>query len=228
MGTNPRGKRLAVYEAPPIPEGWHGRDVIRIIDPLGRHAAWIAPHQAGGVIGYYARRTPADAWIEILAAAGEDGSLGCELVVPDMNPDGWTPLARAGTDWAFAMRDPTSVTVHGTIGERGLAVSTHCDDDGLHIGIMSRNANCAVTNAVGFRIRPRPMVESVERETDLEGAIRFRGGAIAYRHGTHLRCRPDGEGNGIRHIDFVPVGFPPTTQSPVELALTAIPELVQP
>jgi len=193
-----RKRSLAVYEAPPVPEGWHGHDVVRIIDPLGVQAAWVASRLAGGVIAWFVRNTPGDAWYQVLGGTGD--LLGGELLTPDPASQRFVVASDDAAGWGFIERDPTAVTVRGHVGERRMTVSLRCDD-GLHIDVHAEAA------AAGFRIRLHPDITTGARLTRAGNAIRFGPGPVAelaWHAGAGLRSVPETARGAPWHIDIVP------------------------
>jgi hypothetical protein len=205
---------LAVFAAPALPEGWHGGGAIRIIDPLGVQAAWIAPHRAG-VIGYYARSAPGMAWIEVLGGR-HTGSLGCELLVRDARSGQMRPLDAAGPAWEFIARDPTAATLRGTAGTHSFVMSISCEDDGLRLSI-----GAAASDGFGLRIRPAQGIARVIEESPRGGEARLNPGPLvrlSWRHSpalaAHCHRRTD-------ELDFVPA--PGGTHHDEEFVLTLQP-----
>ena len=140
---------MAVFDTPAIPDGWARRDVIRIVDPLGRGAGWVDPALAGACAGYSVRHHHDDEWIDLLigSTAGEPG---CELLGVD--PSGAVlPIRCLGGQWMFAERDPTSVTVREQTGRWDICMHTYCEQGVLAVsattGALSRDV------FVGLRLR---------------------------------------------------------------------------
>jgi len=205
-----RKRSLAVYEAPPVPEGWHGHDVVRIIDPLGVQAAWVAPRLAGGLIAWFVRGTPGDAWNQVLGGTGD--LLGGELLTSDPASQQLIAASDDAAGWGFIERDPTAVTVRGQVGERRMTVSLRCDD-GLHIDAHAGDG----TGGAGFRIRLHPGITTGARLTRAGNAIRFGPGSVAsldWHIEAGLRSVPVTARGAPWNIDIVPDEYaghdPPT------------------
>jgi hypothetical protein len=125
---------MAVVSIPAVPEGWHGRDLVRIVDPLGCVAAWIAPAQAGVVVGCHARLANPAPWHPIAVARTTDAAFAFE---PMMQVDDGTlvPVRMLGTGWRWIERDPTGAVVQGEVGTRPVRIGTQCEDGGFRLAI---------------------------------------------------------------------------------------------
>jgi hypothetical protein len=125
---------MAVVSIPAVPEGWHGRDLVRIVDPLGCVAAWIAPTLAGVVVGCHARLTNPAAWHPIAVARTSDTVFAFE---PMMRGDDGTvvPVRTLGTGWRWIERDPTGAVVQGEVGDRPVRIATRCEDGRFRLAI---------------------------------------------------------------------------------------------
>lgn len=66
-----RQRNLAVYQVPPPPGGWEGRDLVRIVDALGIGAAWLDTRRLGSVVALYLRADAGDAWTRFESDEGE-------------------------------------------------------------------------------------------------------------------------------------------------------------
>lgn len=199
-GEPSRRRSLAVYEAPPVPEGWHGHDVIRIIDPLGVQAAWIAPNLGGALIGWFVRQSPVIAWSQVLGAGG--GQPGGELLMPDPAGNRFVPAGDDATRWGFIERDPTAVRVRGEVDGRRVEVSLRCDE-GFHIESRAGDGE----HVPGYRLRLHPDLGRTARVAGDGSAIRFGEGPVAgleWRLGSGLRAIPATARGAPWHIDIVP------------------------
>ena len=213
MATQPGKRSLAVYEAPPIPDGWHRGEIVRIVDPLGTSAGWVSPVHAGALIAAWVRPTPRDAWVALLAAPDScDAMPGCELLV--RNRGGWAPVGNSARGWTFASRDPTAVTASGRVDQRLVSITTRCDD-GIQIEIDADDSP-----GLGIRLRFRPQAASIERGASGEVNVRFQDSpvaAAAIRPGRGWSCAP----TGGQQVDSVPDGREDSIRSSVIVVVTA-------
>src|SRR5690242_5433308 len=103
---------MRCFDTPPAPPGWAGQgaELLRIVDPLGRAIAWLAPGFGGACVGYAVRQGNDEhgPWHQILRAAGpralRDAPLdyGCTILGPTSAEPAAARLAR----WRFVERDP--------------------------------------------------------------------------------------------------------------------------
>lgn len=147
---------LAVFDTPSPPDGWEGREVIRIVDPLGKGAAWIDPMFAGICVGFFVRNRQTDPWQTALTSSpprdiGQWGAVGCELLWFAPDNDQPVPVREMGSGWTFETRDPTSVTVTGVIDQQRIEVTYRCDDGVLMID-AHLSPNDPVEAAFGLRL----------------------------------------------------------------------------
>lgn len=124
---------MAVLSAPGVPEGWHRREAVRIIDPLGLAAAWIAPGLAGACISLSSRETTELPWRTVLASAPGWDWLGCEIVCSRHN-DKPVPLRSVASSSGLHERDPTQIIVIVHLPERDLFVRSRCAEGALEFG----------------------------------------------------------------------------------------------
>lgn len=124
---------MAVFSPPGIPEGWHRREVVRIIDPLGLAAAWIAPGLAGACIGLSCREAVGHPWRTVLASDPDGDRLGCEVTCTRKN-DQPAPLRCVASSSELYERDPTRVTVLVRLLGRDFFVWSGCDEEALGFG----------------------------------------------------------------------------------------------
>jgi len=124
---------MAVLSAPGVPDGWHKRAAVRIIDPLGLAAAWIAPGLAGACISLSSRETTELPWRTVLASAPGWDWLGCEIICPRHN-DEPVPLRSVASSSELHERDPTQIIVIVHLPERDLFVRSQCDRGVLEFG----------------------------------------------------------------------------------------------
>lgn len=124
---------MAVLSAPGVPEGWYKREIVRIIDPLGLAAAWIAPGLAGACISLHSRETTELPWRTLLASAPEWDRLGCEIICPRHN-DQPVPLRSVASSSKLHERDPTRIIVIVHLPERDLFVRSQCDEGTFGFG----------------------------------------------------------------------------------------------
>ena len=159
--SHERGKRnLAVYQVPPVPEGWHGRDLVRIVDPVGLAMAWISPAHAGAIVAFAARISVDLPWTSLVQATPDP------LSAATLTIEG-VPVWQVVPDWSFRQRDPISALVaccddkfeiYGTCERGEFQLSATVPEQYLH--------------AVGFRISDglstttSPITVSVARTGD--------------------------------------------------------------
>jgi hypothetical protein len=205
-------KSMAVFEAPPVPGCWEGRELIRIVDPLGLQVAWVSPALAGGIVGYYARASSNDGWTEVLACAAPGDShpgwqSGSELLLRDEHSQTMVPAWGSDATWSFESRDPTQTTVHGTIGDHALKVSLSCIDGELQIVIEPGDASTQLTSA-GLRLHVGHDAGTLDRDDARNQQLVFRNGALsslAYTHSPGIACQAGtSAGGGECQVDFVP------------------------
>lgn len=165
------GRRLAVYEAPPVPEVWVGITPIRIIDPLGVQAAWVAPVQGGSLAGWFARRSPVESWEQLLG--GTNGGAGIELLAASTTDAPMRSIAELVTRWRFEERDPTAVRVEGTFDGRVWSVSYRCDE------VLQVHLHGTDAARVGLRLRLRQIVTAAVEQHGAGGRASLHGGEIS-------------------------------------------------
>jgi hypothetical protein len=125
---------MAVVSIPAIPEGWHGRDVVRLVDPLGCVAGWIAPAMGGVLIGCHARLDNPAVWHPIGIARTSDAIFPFEPLIRTDN-DVVQPLRTLGSDWRLHVRDPTGAIVRGIWDDRMMEISTELEDAGMRMSV---------------------------------------------------------------------------------------------
>ena len=117
------GPILAVIDTPPAPPGWEDAraQLVRIVDPLGRAVAWLAPAHGGGCVGFAVRPSGerGAAWLHLFQAAepaAARGGTGCVVRCALVTEE---PREEQGlTDgWRFVERDPTAATLAATLAE---------------------------------------------------------------------------------------------------------------
>ena len=136
-----RGPGLAVIDTPPGPPGWEAArtQLVRIVDPLGRAVAWLAPAFGGSCVGL-AVRPPGErgmAWVHIIHAVDPSawrpapGETGCgvKCTLTAGVPPGAT---RSGGGWRFIERDPTAVMLAARLMDDATAERWE-RDGGLHL-----------------------------------------------------------------------------------------------
>ena len=124
---------MAVISAPAIPDGWHRSELVRIVDPLGLAAAWIAPGLAGSCISLSAREAADRSWRTLLAGTAGGQRPGCEVICDrDHGPP--VPLRSIAASSRLVERDPTTVVVLVRALGRDLVVVSRCDDGALEFG----------------------------------------------------------------------------------------------
>lgn len=146
---------LAVLSAPGIPEGWHRREVVRIIDPLGLVAAWIAPGLAGACIGLSSRKATEHPWRTVLASDPDGDRLGCEVTCTKEN-DQPAPLRCVASSSELYERDPTRVTVLVRLLGRDFFVWSRCDEQALGFGWSWPDSEPGVSgfHCLGYSLAP--------------------------------------------------------------------------
>lgn len=121
---------MAVLSAPGIPEGWHSREVVRIIDPRGLAVAWIAPGLAGACIALSSRDAAEHPWRTVLVSDVDGGHLGCEVTCTREGNQP-VPLRSIASSSKLYERDPTQVIVIVRLPGRDLFVRSRCDEGAL-------------------------------------------------------------------------------------------------
>src|SRR5918999_467527 len=120
---------LAVIDTPAAPPGWEDAraQVVRLVDPLGRAVAWLAPGAGGGCIGFAVRPSgergaewvhifqpaPPTAWLGRAGEAGEIAGGGVHCTFAEVESGG---VHRTLGAWQFVERDPTTVTLAIALG----------------------------------------------------------------------------------------------------------------
>jgi hypothetical protein len=121
-----------VIDAPPAPPGWEDAraDLIRIVDPLGRGVAWLAPAHGGRCVGYAARPSAEKGtpWTQLLHTDG--GGVRCSLLSDGLTPD---------NGWRFVERDPTAAHLETSLGALGLRFSATLSQGGLELSVSATN-----------------------------------------------------------------------------------------
>ena len=119
-----RGPGLAVIDTPPGPPGWEDTrtQLVRIVDPLGRAVAWLAPAFGGSCVGL-AVRPPGERgmdWVHIVHAVAPSarcpapGETGCGVKRTRAAAES-RGATRSGGSWRFIERDPTAVMLAATL-----------------------------------------------------------------------------------------------------------------
>jgi hypothetical protein len=178
---------MARYKVPPVPGEWRGRETIRVVDPLGLSAAWIAPDRGGMPVGCYFRPAVDAPWLAAWETVGAGaGSSGCHLVLGGDGSEQAAIRARKAAPWRFVARDPTSVTVAGGIDE-DLTITCTCDDGGLSIRL--RYAAAPVHRpgpGCGFRLE----LERTWRASPCTASNKALIELVRARQHVMLRCTP--------------------------------------
>lgn len=115
-----RGPSLAVIDTPGAPSDWEDAraELVRIVDPLGRAVAWLAPAHRGRCVGFAVRPSGerGTAWVQLFPAASprESSAAGCGVHCALLSDDarGATALGRR---WRFVERDPTAATLAASL-----------------------------------------------------------------------------------------------------------------
>jgi len=138
--SDPRGRRgpgLAVIDTPVAPPGWEGArsQLVRIVDPLGRGVAWLAPAAGGRCVGFAVRPSGeyGTEWVHLFHGAGSHEvahASGCGASCTLLTP-GAGPAPGRVADWQFVERDPTAATLAAGYGRTG-ATGGHADGLWLH------------------------------------------------------------------------------------------------
>jgi hypothetical protein len=148
---------MARYNVPPVPGGWRGRETLRVVDPLGLSAAWIAPDHGGMPVGCYFRPAVGEPWLtawETMApetGAGVDAP-GCHLLLGGPAVDPVAYRARRPSPWRFVARDPTAVTVTGNIDRKLVTITCTCEDGGLAMRLTPAASAHRIGSVRGFRL----------------------------------------------------------------------------
>lgn len=165
-----------------MPEGWAGSAPIRIIDPLGTQAAWVAPMLGGSLAGWFARRTPEDPWEAVLG--GWHGEAGIEVLAARDAEASLVPITDLVSRWRFEERDPTAVRVGGAFDGALWEVTYRCDD------VLQVHLEGGRAPRIGLRLRFRADTLELMEETGTGGGIRLHSGRI---HGITWWHDPDQE-----------------------------------
>ena len=136
---------LAVIDTPAAPPGWEDARarLVRIVDPLGRAVAWLAPAHGGGCVGFAVRPAGAHGtdWVHVFHAepsptlreAPQGGGCGVCCALVDAGPG--AAKAPAG-GWRFVERDPTAATLAtALVGNATGAAGGH--DSGVHLSFSA-------------------------------------------------------------------------------------------
>jgi hypothetical protein len=139
--TDCRRASPAVIDTPAGPAGWQDarRELVRIVDPLGRAVAWLAPSQ-GRCVGFAVRGSAerGTPWVELLAPAGAAVDCAPSSVS--------TPAAR----WEPVERDPTAALLRGYTAERELRFRASLTDEQL---LLEVRATTCTEQAVRLPVR---------------------------------------------------------------------------
>jgi hypothetical protein len=137
---------LAVIDTPGAPPGWEDAraELIRIVDPLGRGVAWLAPGYRGRCVGYAVRpsRDKGTPWTHLFDAH-EPGARaeGCGSVCAVVQDDG--AEQQIAPSWRFAERDPTFALLEAVTDRLTLAFSATLDRGILELAFTVTNASPA-------------------------------------------------------------------------------------
>ena len=138
--SNSRGRGgpgLAVIDTPPTPPGWEDAraQLVRIVDPLGRAVAWLAPASGGRCVGFAVRPSGerGTEWVQVFhsvdppAVRGGPRETGCgvQCALAAAESGGAT---RSEGVWQFVERDPTTAMLATTL--TGNATGDPTDDAG--------------------------------------------------------------------------------------------------
>jgi hypothetical protein len=169
---------MAVVSIPAIPEGWHGRDLVRIVDPLGCVAGWIAPALGGVLIGCHARLENPAVWHPIGIARTSDAIFPFEPLVRTPDAD-LQPLRTLGTGWHLHVRDPTGAIVRGSIDGQTVEIVTELEDAGLRLGVRFPHGSA---DAIDFAMPPqwRQPEDTLPFEIGEEGDHRHKALTIRF------------------------------------------------
>jgi hypothetical protein len=147
------------FDTPPAPPGWAGQgaELLRIVDPLGRSIAWLAPGFGGACVGYAVRQGDNEhgPWRQILRAAGPRAlreaplDYGCAILGPTLAEPEAAQLAR----WRFVERDPTAAACAAQCDTIRLNLSARLDDGALHLDLLATNEGLTASPlALGVRL----------------------------------------------------------------------------
>lgn len=134
------------FDTPPAPPGWAGQgaELLRIVDPLGRAIAWLAPGFGAACVGYAVRQGDDEhgPWRHLFRAAGPRAlreaplDYGCMILGPTPAEPEAARLAR----WRFVERDPTAVVCAAQCDAVHLTLGARLDDGALHLDLLATNA----------------------------------------------------------------------------------------
>ena len=147
------------FDTLPAPPGWAGQgaELLRIVDPLGRAIAWLAPGFGGACVGYAVRPGAGEdsPWHQILRAAGphalRDAPLdyGCAI----LGPTPAEPEAARSARWRFVERDPTAAVCAAQCDTIHLTLSARLDVGALRLDLLATNKGTAASPlALGLRL----------------------------------------------------------------------------
>jgi hypothetical protein len=147
---------LAVIDTPTAPPGWDDAraDLIRIVDPLGRGVAWLAPGHRGRCVGYAVRPSgeKGTLWTHRFDAPDPGArSEGCGPNCAIIDDDGTEqPIALI---WRFVERDPTFARLEAVTGSFDFTFTATLDRGVLELTF-------AVANTTHDSLRLRLAIEA--------------------------------------------------------------------
>ncbi|MEJ7838782.1 MAG: hypothetical protein WKF81_08195 [Thermomicrobiales bacterium] len=145
-----------MYQTPPVPEGWHGRNLVRIVDPAGLAMAWVSPQHAGAIVSFLSRITPDVPWITVIQASADPASAPAILFD---RVGGGVPVWMAIPEWDLVRRDPTSLTV----GDANGLVTIECACEPGQIRIhASWTRDLRLTGRLSFDIKDATWQRSID------------------------------------------------------------------
>jgi hypothetical protein len=119
-----------VIDTPSAPPGWDDAraELIRIVDPLGRGVAWLAPGHRGRCVGYAVRPSgeKGTPWTHLFGARApgtrtEGCGPSCAVIQDDDTEQHISPA------WRFVERDPTAARLEAVTDRLTLACSATLD-----------------------------------------------------------------------------------------------------
>lgn len=137
------GPSLAVIDTPATPPGWEDAraELIRIVDPLGKGVAWLAPGSGGRCVGYAVRPSgeKGTPWTHLFQPAiPGDRSVGCGPRCILIDPDG--QQLELSEVWRFVQRDPTAAWLGNRAKQVNFVFSATLDRGLLEMELFASNA----------------------------------------------------------------------------------------
>jgi hypothetical protein len=135
---------LAVIDTPSAPPGWEDAraELIRIVDPLGRGVAWLAPSYQGRCVGYAVRPSgeKGTPWTHLFDASAPANRVeGCGPSCAVVQDDG--AEQHIFPTWRFVERDPTFARLEAVSDRLTLSFSVTLDRGILELTFTVTNTS---------------------------------------------------------------------------------------